>query len=893
MVKVVAAALAALLLSAAPVAAAQPDSIEVFIGRLETILQRGDADAFLALLSATASRTRASDFTATELSRPASHAVVQERDREALQTLRGGYRLMLDTFADFGDHARIATWRLDIAPPGGSQANQAWAIVDAERISSVENIFRLTLSETKQYAAHGLKISAEDLDVTLPEGSVFVSEIEGGVTALVLLGRGTMSFHPSPETERGQIKIFCGSDTLEATFTAAFIRVNPADYDSLVMASQIQAVRVDPRQLRRAQEVFRDESAKSFIIDLGDLSRDAWSLVPGVGDFVAEMRTRKYDTLTYAKSSSEPEDITLFDRKRKHNLALYASKEKLERRGQFYNEDDFSDYDVLDYDIAVSAFPDRQWIEGRAIMRIRIKAYGVATLTVRLADALTVQSIGSREYGRLFGVRVKNQNTILVSLPTFVPKDTELTLTVNYSGRLEPQTPDRETLQIAPPAADTDAPQLVPEKSYLYSNRSFWYPQATVTEYAHAKIRVIVPATIECVASGQLDPGFPLPLDAKDGLPPRRIYVFTVSKPARYLAFVLSRFTQVETVTIALGDAALNVAVETNPRQVAKGHELTERTVDIAQFYQSLIGDVPYPSFTLALVEGDLPGGHSPAYFAELNQPLPNSPLVWRNDPAAFAGFPDFFVAHEMAHQWWGQAVGWRNYHEQWISEGFAQYFAALYAAHQRGDDLFTSILRHMRRWAVDKSGQGPVYLGYRLGHVHDESRVFRALVYDKAALVLHMLRRLVGDDTFFKGLRRFYRDQRFKKAGTEELRAAMEAESGRKLDRFFAKWIYGSTLPKLRVAYNVEATSVAVHIEQVGEVFDVPVTVTLQYTDQKPVDVVIPVVERIVDQRIPVAGALRGIEINRDEASLADITVGKWPPPGVHPPARTAQTPE
>ena len=99
-------------------------------------------------------------------------------------------------------------------------------------------------------------------------------------------------------------------------------------------------------------------------------------------------------------------------------------------------------------------------------------------------------------------------------------------------------------------------------------------------------------------------------------------------------------------------------------------------------------------AFGVALVESDLPGGHSPGYFAALNQPLPTSRLVWRNDPAAFSGFPDFFIAHELAHQWWGQAVGWKNYHEQWVSEGFAQYFAALYAQREKGNDEFETILK-------------------------------------------------------------------------------------------------------------------------------------------------------------------------------------------------------
>src|SRR5262249_18807714 len=201
-----------------------------------------------------------------------------------------------------------------------------------------------------------------------------------------------------------------------------------------------------PRELRRAQEVFREESQKSFVIDLGDLSREAWSLLPSSGDFVAEMRTRKYDTLTYAKSSAEAEDITLFDRKRHHNIALYASEEKIAQRGRFYNEDELVDYDILHYDVDVAASPDRQWIEGKTTLRLRIRAFILGTLTLRLADPLVVQSIVSYEYGRLFGIRVKNQNTLVVNLPTTLARDTEITLTIAYAGRLEPQTPDRETV---------------------------------------------------------------------------------------------------------------------------------------------------------------------------------------------------------------------------------------------------------------------------------------------------------------------------------------------------------------------------------------------------------------------------------------------------------------
>jgi len=874
----------------------EADGVRLLLLRVERIVQEGDAAAYFAALSPTADRNRAREFAGFELIPGATRAVVRERDREPLAgTLPGnGYRLMVDVFAEFGSRARVATWRLDVKRTGQAGADGEWTINDEEKLSSVDNIYRVGLNATKAFAARNLQIATEDLELALPEGSVFVADIDVGVTAVVLLGKGAMHFHPAPATERGQVKIFCGNETLDTAFDAAFIRINPADFNDVFAAAALQPKPIEPRELRRAQEIFRDESQKSFVIDLGDLSRDAWSLLPNSADFVAEVRTRKYDTLTYAKSGNEAEDITLFDRKRHHNIALYPSKEKQAKRGAFYNEDDLTDYDILHYDVDVSAYPERQWIDGKATLRLKVRAFALGTLTLRLADPLTVQSIVSYEYGRLFGIRVKNQNTLVVNLPTTVPRDNEITLTIVYAGRLEPQTPDRETVFIEQGRAADDSPLMIqPEASYLYSSRSYWYPQAPVSDYGTARIRVTVPMTIDCVASGELEPGFPAAVPGRDGAPPRKVYAYSAVQPLRYLALLMSRFTRAQTATIAFPPKSggrpagpedegirvtgptyrsMNLSVEANPRQVQRGRELADRAADIAMFYESIIGDSPYSSFTVALLESDLPGGHSPGYFAALNQPLPSSPLVWRNDPAAFSGFPDFFIAHELAHQWWGQAVGWRNYHEQWLSEGFAQYFAAMYAQRQRGDDVFASVLKQMRKWGIDQTDQGPVYLGYRLGHIRGESRVFRALVYNKSAVVLHMLRRLVGDEVFFRGVRRFYWTTRFHKAGTEDFREAMEQESGQSLQRFFDRWIYGSTLPKLKASYRVDGQDVVLRVEQLGDVFDVPVTITMQYADRKNVDVLVKVTDQIAEQRVPLSGVLRGIEISKDDGTMAEI---------------------
>jgi Peptidase family M1 domain len=875
--------------AAASAQTAQRDDVRELLQRIEQIVQAGATTRYFALLADSADRERARSFAEFELMPGLTRAVIQERDRAPLAgALPGnGYQLIVDVFTEAGNRARVATWRLDLKR---TRDDSTWRIADQEQITSVEGLYRLALNPAKQFDAQNLRILAEDMELTLPTGAVFVADTDQGTTGLVLLGRGLMRFEPRPLTEKGQVKIFCGKERLESAFDAAYVRINPGDFDSRVRFDRLAERAVDAGTLRRADEIFREESPKSFGLDLGDLSREPWSLLPSYGDMLAEVRTRRFDTLTYARSGTEAEDITLFDRKRHKNIAIYPSEQKLARRGAFYNEDDLADFDVLDYDIDVAVAPERLFLEGRARIRVKVRSPMLGTITLRLADSLSVRSIVSDRFGRLFAVRVRNQNSLVLNLPTAVSRDTVLSFTIAYGGRLEPQMPDRETAgpQNRGPVQE-DSPLIAAEPSFLYSNRSYWYPQSSVTDYATATIRIAVPPQYDCVASGDLAAGSPTITEAKPPAPARKTYVFAATQPLRYLSFIVSRFVRSETATIGLtmdpvdGDEqmppltgvsyqTLSLSVEANPRQAQRGREYAERVADIAQFYTSLLGDCPYPSFTLALVERDRPGGHSPAYFAALNQPLPTSPYTWRNDPEVFDGFPEFYLAHELAHQWWGQAVGWRNYHEQWISEGFAQYFSALYAKHYRGDDVFESVMRRLRRWGMDESPQGPVYLGYRLGHIRSEPRVFSALVYNKSAAVLHMLRRLVGDDAFFRGLRRFYRSSRFRKVGTEDFRAAMEAETKQPLERFFARWIYGSTLPKLKLGYRIEGGEVVLHVDQLGEIFDVPVTVTLQYADKKPVDVVVRVTDRAVDMRVPLAGVLRGIEFNKDDGTLADV---------------------
>jgi peptidase M1-like protein len=876
--------------------AATADGVAQLLNRLEQLLQENNRDEFPSLLS-TPEITGADAEQATDdlFSYETVRAAVKERDRTPLEgSLPGdGYSVIVEVMTETAARARVLTARFDVRRPRGGAAD-SWRIAAITRLTFVQGLYRLRIDPSTQYIAREFTIRAQDAQFTLHSGYVFQVLSGEGVTGLVLLGRGEMKFAPTPQTEKGQLRIFSGSETLTALFGAAFVRMHPADYETRVDVSGLRGMPADPRQARRAQDVFAAEAPKSFNIDLRDLSRETWYILPQSGDFLAEVRTNKFGTLTYSRSGGNAEDVTLFDRARKRAISLYASPSTLAVRGATYNEDDLRTYDVIDYNIDTIVSPDRQFIEGRTHVTLRVQADAAATLTMRLAEPLAVTSVISSEFGRLLFFRIRNDDSLILNLPVSAQRGTVLALDIAYSGRLPTQGLDRETVALEPQQGDDTEPDplIQSEPNFLLSSRSAWYPQNVVTDYARARIRVTVPEGFGCVASGQLSPSDVSLRDAATQAP-GRAFVFNANQPVRYFAVVVSRLTHVTDMVVNARDSSipiaatyqspgrsgvdmrrydrLSIGVEANPRQIGRGRDIAPVAADIMRFYGTLMDDTPYESLTVTMLEHDVPGGHSPAYFSIINNAAPFSKLYWGNDPSAFAGVPEFFLAHELAHQWWGQAIGWKNYHEQWISEGFAQYFSALYAQRAHGDASFNAMLRQFRRWSLSESDEGPVDLGYRLGLIQGQGRIFRAIIYNKGASVLHMLRRFVGDEAFFNGLRRFYGEQKFQKAGTDDLERAMETASGRSLDRFFDRWIHGSEIPTLRYSATIQPGEVLVQFDQdTGRIFDVPVTVTLQSADGRLQDVIVPVSDAHVEQRIPTRGTVRDVQINRDSAALA-----------------------
>jgi len=838
-----------------------PDGVRILVGRLEEAAAAASTEGILALGDPGISRPNFEDF-AYALTTPApTRLVLNERDRVPMAD--GGHRLIVEVFTEYGIEGRLGTWRLDVR--GGATPAEPWRIAAVVRLSVITGLYRLSLNPGKQYDIQNLVVHAPDLVIEMASGRAFVAETGEGPAALVLLGRGRIHFSPADPAERTQVKIFSGDESLAADIDMAFLRLHPGEFASRVNAGALTARPVLPGDLRAATSIFNEHVGRALQVDLTDLSRDRWSLLPSPGDFIGELRTRKFGTLTYTRSRNEPEDITLFDRKQRHNISVYASAEKLAERGRFYSESDDADYDVVSYDIDAEFTPERGTMIGNATIRVRVSR-GLSSLSFRLADSLAVRGVYSPAFGRLLHLRVVGQNSVIVNLPTVLNPGAELLLTVRYGGRITPQVFDREAIQVA---QEVREPVYVPiEQRWLFSNRSYWYPQSSVTDYATARLRITVPAEFDVIATGE-------PVATPAATPDaarRRTVLFDATSPSRYLAVVISRLDPVNSSRIMAGGRDVALHVQTSPRQAGRVRDMAGKAAAVFKFYASLVGDAPYPSFTLGLLESDRPGGHSPPYFAVLNQVVVGSAFMWRNDPVSFDNYPTFFLAHEVAHQWWGHAVGWKNYHEQWISEGFAQYFAALYAEKDLEQNVLPNLLRQMRHTAIAASAQGPVYLGYRLGHIRGDERVFRAVIYNKAAMVLHMLRRLVGDDAFFQGIRSFYEQWKFRKAGTDDFRQVMEKAAGRDLTRFFDVWIYGTTIPRVKFASHITAAEAVLRFEQRDEPVDVPVTVTVLYISGSTEEVIVTLADKVTERTLRLKGAVRSITANADNGALVVI---------------------
>lgn len=198
----------------------------------------------------------------------------------------------------------------------------------------------------------------------------------------------------------------------------------------------------------------------------------------------------------------------------------------------------------------------------------------------------------------------------------------------------------------------------------------------------------------------------------------------------------------------------------------------------------------------------------------------------------------DHLIAHEAAHQWFGDAVTESDWHHVWLSEGFANYFANLYYEHAYGKERFLEEMRKERELVIHyfRTNPNPVVDTT----IQNINKVLNTNVYQKACWVLHMLRREVGDDAFWNGIRNYYGRYRNGNVVTRDFQVEMEHASGKDLGPFFQQWLFRGGHPVLDVSWQQKKSAQHVTLEVVQgqpEPREFPLTVRFMLADGSPWD--------------------------------------------------------
>ncbi|HKV85310.1 MAG TPA: M1 family metallopeptidase, partial [Ktedonobacterales bacterium] len=167
---------------------------------------------------------------------------------------------------------------------------------------------------------------------------------------------------------------------------------------------------------------------------------------------------------------------------------------------------------------------------------------------------------------------------------------------------------------------------------------------------------------------------------------------------------------------------------------------------------------------------------------------------------------PEPVVAHELVHQWHGDMLAVRDWSHTWLKESFATYFEAVWTQVDRGEDEFrTELSDNLHSYlAADARGRRPIV--YNVYHKNG-NELFDRHVYEKGALTLHMLRNLVGENPFWRGLQLYTRRNAWREVITADFERAMEEATGYSLGRFFEQWVYKAGHPTFKVSYSWDDT--------------------------------------------------------------------------------------
>jgi len=686
-------------------------------------------------------------------------------------------------------------------------------------------------------------------------GRLSVPEGEERVFAAAFKGMGRLRFAPTLAMEKQQLAFHSGQEALETEFTEAVFVFTDATVEDL--SQQLSFAAGEPSDL---QSLYQDRNKRWTKYGLNWEPRLLKALLAGEstfqGLFVAELNTRAHDWLTLVVDARDPEEVELqqFDSGR-HALSVWSKFPAGGRRPAEAFADPLAhhDYRLQRYALDVT-IAGREELQGQAEVELVVRRAGERVLLLALDPHLRVRQVTDGAGGPLSFFQPENPKDdfflgdylVVVAGEAFPLGANELRF--GYEGR--------------------DVVRKVGEGNFFCQSFG-WYPTYGVGRYSLSTntfaarsdfdLTLRVQDKYQAVATGEKVE------ERKEDK-----YQVTRWRSEIPLAVAGFAFGEYKIHTAKIGDTEVEIYANKRSDSRLRQIELMAGGVhpdlplpdprNPVIYNDSVEMSVPAALESLAparlVKEMATEVGNSLQVMEKYFGPYPYKKLAVSNIPYSYGqGWPsllyistlsfldstqrnalgiddhveitDSFRAHETSHQWWGHAVSWKSYHDQWLSEGFAEFSGILYTLYGRNQAEYSRLLRENREQLLvgDQEGAtyeqiGPLYAGRRLSsakHPGGYSRV----VYLKGGWVLHMLRMMLydprnrenSDAAFIAMMKDFTRTYHNQPASTEDFKAivekhmtpAMNMDGNGKMDWFFDSWVYGTGIPVYDLRYSIE----------------------------------------------------------------------------------------
>lgn len=433
-----------------------------------------------------------------------------------------------------------------------------------------------------------------------------------------------------------------------------------------------------------------------------------------------------------------------------------------------------SHFHADDYQIDAVLSPHDHKITARA--KVKITALDDLNIaTFQLHNDLRLTKVTDSAGKPLTADRIPQDSSVRVSLKNTVPKDQSTTLTFEYEGVLDSADDS--------PVAGLKLSSINDDTSYLLYAGD-WFPvNAYGINRFTATINVTVPAHMIVIGSGTVTPGEAPNLKGVANNGPTKTFSLKYDKASFPGTIVAGDFGDYSST-----DAGLDLHVYFKPSHKDLASAYADTAVKEFTYFITLYG--PLPSNVLRVVE--LPDDTVPTAWAPEFVALAGRTITPRTNYR--------LLANTIAHQWWGVSVSPATRDDWWIEDGFARYSEARYIESAAGSGGLQEAIKDMSVGALSYDTV-PLSSASKLDLFSPE---FQSLVTDKGAMILHMLRWVVGDQKYDQTMRDFFNQNQGKPATVDAFRAQVEKDYGDKLTWFFSQWLDSTGAPEFKTKYTV-----------------------------------------------------------------------------------------